>query len=268
MDEQVAQPFENVLAREPLGNVDRQAFAQSITDKSIFCLSTTRRRGEKAQKLSCGAQGRPDAACRNGRVEFRISEEPLQPSVFILKVLQPLRLVDPKPTELLLPSVKGCSVTPIFFHASSTVLPLLAFTSTSRLFSTAPGVSPGLVPLERAAAERLAPAARAIRPVGDRARSKFLRVASHRLAIAATLRGERAGSKRPRLSGRAVRPARDRAAAKLLRVARDSLAVAAPLRCDRPRAKRACLTARAIRTVGDGPRPKLGGRARPGRRHA
>jgi hypothetical protein len=79
------------------------AFAQSITAKSIFCLSTARGRNEKAQKLSCAAQRRPDAASRNARVEFRISEEPLQPGVLLLKVLQPLRLVDPQPAELLLP---------------------------------------------------------------------------------------------------------------------------------------------------------------------
>jgi len=79
------------------------AFAQSIMAKSIFCLSTARRRNEKAQKLRCAAQGRPDAASRNARVEFHISEEPLEPRVLLLKVLQTLCLVDPQPTELLLP---------------------------------------------------------------------------------------------------------------------------------------------------------------------
>ena len=59
------------------------AFAQSITAESTFCLSTARRRGEKAQKLSCAAQRRPDAASRNARVEFCISEQPLQPRVLL-----------------------------------------------------------------------------------------------------------------------------------------------------------------------------------------
>ena len=80
----------------------------------------------------------------------------------------------------------------------------------SRLFSTAARVSPRLIPLEGAAAEWLAPAARAIGPIRDRARSEFLGVASHRLAIAATLRRERARTKRPGLGGGAVRPAGDR----------------------------------------------------------
>ena len=80
------------------------AFAQSITAKSTFCLSTARCHGEKAQKLSCAAQRRPEAASRNARVEFGISEKPLPSRVLLLKVLQSLRLVDSKPTELLLPS--------------------------------------------------------------------------------------------------------------------------------------------------------------------
>ena len=78
------------------------AFAQSITAKNtsnVLDRSTPLRR---AQKLSCAAQVRPDAASRNARVEFRVSEEPLQPGVLRLKVFQPLRLVDPQPTELLL----------------------------------------------------------------------------------------------------------------------------------------------------------------------
>ena len=79
------------------------AFAQSTTAKNTSDVLDRSQPLRRAQKLSCGAQGRPDAASRNARVEFRISKEPLQPSVLVLKVLEPLRLVDPKPTELLLP---------------------------------------------------------------------------------------------------------------------------------------------------------------------
>ena len=79
------------------------AFAQSITAKNTSNVLDRSPPLHRAQKLSCAAQGRPDAASRNARVEFRISKEPLQPSVLLLKVLQTLRLVDPKPTELLLP---------------------------------------------------------------------------------------------------------------------------------------------------------------------
>ncbi len=91
MAEQVAQPFENVLAR---GSV---VHGQERFERARLLAAN----GEKAQKLSCAAQGRPDAASRNARVEFRISKEPLQPGVLLLKVFQPLRLVDPQPTELL-----------------------------------------------------------------------------------------------------------------------------------------------------------------------
>ena len=72
------------------------AFAQSITAKSTSDALDRSPPLRRAQKF-------PDAASRNARVEFRISKEPLQPSVLVLKVLEPLRLVDPKPTELLLP---------------------------------------------------------------------------------------------------------------------------------------------------------------------
>ena len=79
------------------------AFAQSITAKSISDVLDRSPPLRRAQKLSCAAKRRPDAASRNARVEFRISEEPLQPGVLLLKVFQPLRLVDPQPAELLLP---------------------------------------------------------------------------------------------------------------------------------------------------------------------
>ena len=136
------------------------------------------------------------------------------------------------------------------------------------LSSAAARVSSWLIPLEGAAAEWLAPAARAIRPGRDRARSKLLRLAGYRLTVAATLRRERTGTKRPRLGGRAVGPAGDRAAAKLLRMSRDVLAVSAPLRRERARPKRPCLAARAIRPMRDGSRTKLVGRARTWLRHA
>jgi hypothetical protein len=79
------------------------AFAQSITAKSIFCLSTARRlrRGSEVELRRPGASR--GGLSQDRLVEFRISEEPLQPGILLLKVLQPLRLVDPQPTELLLP---------------------------------------------------------------------------------------------------------------------------------------------------------------------
>jgi hypothetical protein len=72
------------------------AFAQSITAKSISDMLDRSPPLRRAQKF-------PDAASRNARVEFRISEKPLQPGVLFLKFLKTLRLVDSKPTELLLP---------------------------------------------------------------------------------------------------------------------------------------------------------------------
>jgi hypothetical protein len=83
------------------------AFAQSITAKNTSDVLDRSPPLRRARKLSCAAQGRPDAASRNARVEFRISEEPLQPGVLLLKVLETLRLVDPKPTELLLMDAPG-----------------------------------------------------------------------------------------------------------------------------------------------------------------
>ena len=58
--------------------------------------------------MSCAAQGRSDAASRRIRlVQLGIGHELLSPRVLLLKVLQPLCLVDPQAPELLLPSVVG-----------------------------------------------------------------------------------------------------------------------------------------------------------------
>jgi hypothetical protein len=71
------------------------AFAQSITAKYTSDVLDRSPSLRRAQKF-------PDAASRRCPVEFRISEESLQPGVLLLKILQPLCLVDPQPTELLL----------------------------------------------------------------------------------------------------------------------------------------------------------------------
>jgi hypothetical protein len=110
VNEQVTQPLENVFAREPLGDIDRQALPSELVTirvtrrgsssgrcrcrRCVFrccpsarharrSLSRSRPRasfasrplaanGEKAQKLSCAAQGCPDAASRRIACAYRV----------------------------------------------------------------------------------------------------------------------------------------------------------------------------------------------------
>ena len=44
---------------------------------------------------------------KNRLVQLGIGQEPLQTGILLLKILEPLRLVDPQTPELLLPSVEG-----------------------------------------------------------------------------------------------------------------------------------------------------------------
>jgi|GEM_PF-5415372 len=77
-------------------------------------LSEKSRRNHRLACASPGSEVEPRRArASRGRlpqdrlVEFGVRQESLEPSVLLLKVFQPLRLVHPKTTELLLPSVEG-----------------------------------------------------------------------------------------------------------------------------------------------------------------
>jgi len=108
------------------------AFAQSITAKSTSDVLDRSLPLRRAQKLSCAARRRPEAASRNARVEFGISEKPLQSRVLLLKVTS---VASPGRFEAhRTSSSKGVGLLrhTIFLTASKTVLPLPTSTSTSR----------------------------------------------------------------------------------------------------------------------------------------
>ena len=67
-------------------------------------------------------------------IEFGVRQEPLQPSVLLLEILQSLRLIRPQPAVLPLPREYVCSVTPSFRTTSGTVFPCANPTSASRSF--------------------------------------------------------------------------------------------------------------------------------------